>query len=102
MGSLHIICGDRMSVIAMPDHFDCAELARRIRMQVVRMTHFAGSSHVGSCLSIADLLSVLYGRVLRVDPKNPDWCDRDRFVLSKGHACAALYAALSERGFFPR
>lgn len=79
----------------------CQELAVRIRSHVLRMTHRARSSHVGSCLSIADLLAVLYGRVLRLDPHWPDWSERDRFLLSKGHAAAALYAVLAERGFFP-
>jgi transketolase len=65
------------------------------------MTHRANSSHIGSCLSIADLLAVLYGGQLRVDPTRPQWEERDRFILSKGHAAAALYAALAERGFFP-
>ncbi|MGE3277313.1 MAG: transketolase [Vicinamibacterales bacterium] len=74
-------------------------LARRLRVQVVRMTARARSSHVGGGLSMADLLAVLYGSVLRVDPARPDWPDRDRFILSKGHACAGLYAALAERGF---
>ncbi|MCG3128162.1 MAG: hypothetical protein CHACPFDD_03038 [Phycisphaerae bacterium] len=83
------------------DVADVVELARRIRAHVLRMTHGAGASHVGSCLSIADLLAVLYGRVLRVDPSNPADESRDRFVLSKGHAAAALYVVLAERGFFP-
>jgi transketolase len=65
------------------------------------MIHGAGSAHVGSSLSMADLLAVLYGSVLRVDPARPDWAGRDRFILSKGHACAGLYAVLAERGFFP-
>jgi len=82
-------------------HTELAELARRIRANVLRMTHKAKSSHVGSCLSEADLLAVLYGKVLRIRPGEPDWPARDRFVLSKGHACAGLYAALAERGFFP-
>jgi transketolase len=64
------------------------------------MVHHARSSHVGSSFSIADLLAVLYGGVLRVDPRRPDWPERDRFILSKGHACAAVYAALAEGGFF--
>jgi len=76
-------------------------LAKRIRQHVLRMVHRARSSHVGSSLSIADLLAVLYRDVLRVDPQRPDWPERDRFILSKGHACAAVYAALAERGFFP-
>lgn len=75
--------------------------ATQIRAHVLRMTHHAKSSHVGGCLSIADLLAVLYGRVLRVDPTHPNWPDRDRFILSKGHAAAAVYATLAERGFFP-
>lgn len=74
-------------------------LARRLRVQIVRMTARAKSSHVGGGLSMAEILAVLYGSVLRVDPARPDWDARDRFVLSKGHACAALYAALAERGF---
>ena len=77
------------------------ELAKRIRMHCVRMTARANSSHIGSALSAADLLAVLYGKVLRYDPQHPDWPDRDRFVLSKGHGCAALYAVLAECGFFP-
>jgi transketolase len=65
------------------------------------MTHRANASHIGSSLSIADLLAVLYSKILRLDPGSPGWPDRDRFVLSKGHGCAALYAALAECGFFP-
>lgn len=80
----------------------CRALARTIRQQVVRMTHRARASHVGTSLSMAELLAVLYGGVLRVRPAEPDWADRDRFVLSKGHGCAGLYAVLAERGFFPR
>jgi len=78
-----------------------AELARTVRLRTLRMTHRAKSSHIGTCFSMADLLAVLYGHVLRVDPARPDWPGRDRFVLSKGHGCAALYAVLAERGFFP-
>jgi transketolase len=66
------------------------------------MVHRAGASHVGSCFSIVDILYVLYFKVLRVDPTRPDWHQRDRFVLSKAHGSAALYAVLAERGFFPR
>ena len=56
---------------------------------------------MGSCLSIADIVAVLYGGVLRIDGRRPDWDDRDRFIFSKGHAAAVVYAALAERGFFP-
>ncbi len=76
-------------------------LARRIRLHAVRMTHRGEGCHVASSLSMADLLAVLYGKVLRVRPEAPDDPDRDRFILSKGHACAGLYAVLAESGFFP-
>lgn len=77
------------------------ELARRIRLHAVRMCASGGGSHVASVLSCADILAVLYGETLRLDPRNPSWPERDRFILSKGHACAGLYAVLAERGFFP-
>lgn len=77
-------------------------LAHRIRLHVLDMTSRAKSSHVGSSFSMAELLAVLYGKTLRVDPSRPDWPERDRFILSKGHGCAGLYAVLAERGFFPR
>jgi transketolase len=77
------------------------ELARRIREHCVRMTSRANASHVGSALSTADLLAVLYGRVLLCDATRPDWPERDRFILSKGHGCTALYAVLAEAGYFP-
>ncbi|ATQ41138.1 transketolase [Caulobacter mirabilis] len=80
---------------------DTEALALRLRRHVVRMTHRGNSSHVGSALSMADIMAVLYGRVLRVDPSQPKWPGRDRFILSKGHAGACVYAALAERGFFP-
>jgi transketolase len=76
------------------------ELALRLRRHVVRMCSRGGSSHVGSGLSIADIVAVLYGEVLRIDPRRPDWAERDRFILSKGHAGACVYAALAECGFF--
>lgn len=77
-------------------------LAKTIRAHVLRMTHKANASHVGTCLSIADILAVLYGGVLRVDPTQLDWPDRDRFILSKGHGAAAAYSVLAECGFFPK
>jgi transketolase len=77
------------------------DFALRLRRRVVRMCAAGGSAHVGSGLSMADLVAVLYGEVLRVDPADVAWPDRDRFILSKGHACACVYAALAERGFFP-
>lgn len=79
---------------------DTGELALRLRRHVVRMCSTGGSSHVGSGLSIADIIAVLYGEVLRLEPQRPNWPGRDRFILSKGHAGACIYAALAERGFF--
>lgn len=79
---------------------ESAELALRIRKHAVRMTNLGGSSHVGSVLSMADIVAVLYGGILRVDPSHPERPDRDRFILSKGHAGAGIYAALAETGFF--
>jgi transketolase len=75
-------------------------LALKIRRSILQMTHRAKSSHVGTSLSIADIMAVLYGDVLRVNPKEPSWPDRDRFVLSKGHGAAAAYAALAHAGYF--
>jgi transketolase len=77
------------------------DVAQRIRRHVLRMVNTARSSHIGTAYSMADLLAVLYGSVLNIDPTQPDWPDRDRFILSKGHGCTALYASLAERGFFP-
>ncbi|NEB80071.1 transketolase [Streptomyces sp. SID14478] len=76
-----------------------AERAHRVRERVLEMGAGETGTHVGGSLSAADLLTVLYGSVLRVRPHQPDWPDRDRFVLSKGHAGAALYAVLAEYGF---
>jgi len=80
---------------------DLADFARRIRRHSVNMTHRAKSSHVATSLSMADLLAVLYGEILRVNPAEADWPDRDRFIVSKGHGAAGVYAALAEKGFFP-
>lgn len=80
---------------------DLAEVCTRLRLHVLDIINRAGSSHVGSALSMIELLAVLYWRTLRVRPAEPGWPDRDRFVLSKGHGCAALYAVLAEQEFFP-
>lgn len=80
---------------------DTRQLAKAIRLHCLRMTSTGGSSHIGSCLSIADILAVLYGRCLHVDPAQPKHPGRDRFILSKGHAGAAVYATLAECGFMP-
>lgn len=77
------------------------ELARRVRIHSLHMTGLGGSSHIGSALSIVDLLAVLYFKILRHDPGRPRWPGRDRFILSKGHAGVAVYATLAELGYFP-
>lgn len=77
------------------------EKARRIRLATINAIHVAGTGHAGGALSIADLLAVLYFDEMRVRPTEPDWQERDRFVLSKGHACTSLYATLAECGYFP-
>lgn len=73
-----------------------------IRRHIVQMMYNAGGGHIGGSLSAVDILIPLYFHVMRIDPKNPHWKDRDRLVLSKGHAAAALYATMAERGYFPR
>jgi transketolase len=84
-----------------PTRIPPRELAYLIRRHCVEMTGRANASHIGSSLSMADMLAVLYAKILRYDPGRPDWEDRDRFILSKGHGCAALYAVLAECGYFP-
>lgn len=76
------------------------QLAWKIRRHGIEMTHLSGGSHIGAVLSVADIIAVLYADVLKYDPKNPKWDDRDRFILSKGHAGASIYATLAECGFF--
>ncbi|MDO8683773.1 MAG: transketolase [Armatimonadota bacterium] len=78
------------------------QMAREMRKDIVRMIGAAKSGHPGGSLSAADILAALYGHVMRHDPQNPSWSERDRFVLSKGHACPVLYAALAESGYFPK
>ena len=75
--------------------------ACKVRMGVIEGTHGAKAGHPGGSLSAADLFTYLYFKEMNVDPKNPKWEERDRFVLSKGHTAPGLYAALAERGFFP-
>ena len=76
------------------------EQAVQLRRGIVEMIHAAKAGHPGGSLSAVDMITALYFHVMRIDPQNPRWEDRDRFVLSKGHACPALYAALARRGFF--
>ena len=81
---------------------DLEEKTRLFRREILEMTFKAGSGHPGGSLSAVDIITVLYYHQMRVNPKNPKWADRDRFVLSKGHVCPALYAILAEIGFFPK
>ncbi len=78
------------------------QIAANIRLGILEGVHAAKSGHPGGSLSIADILAYLYFEEMNVDPKNPKWEDRDRFVLSKGHTAPALYAALAERGYFDK
>ena len=76
-------------------------ITSKMRAHIVKMLAAAGSGHPGGSLSATDIIASLYFKHMRIDPQNPDWADRDRFVLGKGHAAPALYAALAIRGYFP-
>jgi len=76
------------------------ETARLLRVDSLRLIHRRGAGHPGGALSAAEIMAVLYFHTLHIDPSRPDWPERDRFILSKGHASALLYAALTRRGFF--
>ena len=80
---------------------ELAKQARKLRKHVSEMLGEAGSGHPGGSLSAADIMTVLYWHEMNIDPARPDWPDRDRFVLSKGHAAPILYAVLAEKGYFP-
>ena len=79
---------------------ELSKVANRLRLDVVETVNACGDGHPGPCMSIADIMAVLYFEELKLDPKNPQWNERDRFVLSKGHACPILYAALARKGYF--
>ena len=85
-----------MTISTLPDSRSLEQ--RRV---ILKMTDASRRGHIASALSILEIVRVLYDSVLRVDPANPSWKDRDRFILSKGHGCMALYLLLAERGFFP-
>lgn len=87
-------------MLQKPDIKELKKKAIGIRKDVLKMLTLAGSGHTGGSLSIVDILIVLYYYEMRNDPKNPKWPERDRFLLSKGHACPALYAVLAEKGYF--
>ena len=77
------------------------ETAKLIRKDIIDMTYRCGEGHIATAFSSTEIITSLYFNVLRLKPKNPDWDDRDRFILSKGHGCYTLYSALARRGFFP-
>lgn len=85
-----------------PDIKELKKKAIGIRKDTLKMLTLAGSGHTGGSLSVVEILIALYHHELRIDPKKPDWPERDRFLLSKGHACPALYAVLADKGYFPR
>ena len=84
----------------MLSNIETQELARKVRIHAVKMVNKGGSSHIGSVLSIVDILAVLYGKVMQYRSNDPKWDGRDRFILSKGHAGAGVYAILAECKFF--
>ena len=83
-------------------NLELAKVANEIRKSIITAVHSAKCGHPGGSLSAADIFTYLYFEEMKVDPKNPKWEDRDRFVLSKGHVAPGLYAALAEKGFFPK
>ncbi|HJW22775.1 MAG TPA: transketolase [Candidatus Limnocylindrales bacterium] len=93
-----------IAAVGPPPAVDVAalrEVARRIRVEVIRSVNHARAGHIGGPLSAAEILAVLYFQVLRIRPDEPAWPDRDRFILSKGHSAIGLYAAMALRGYFP-
>ncbi len=83
------------------NHKKIFELSKNIRIHALKMANKGGSSHIASVFSMADIIAVLYENILQYDPKKPDMANRDRFILSKGHAGAGVYAVLAEKNFFP-
>jgi len=94
-----MVSSERPVTFVRRTQLDSEEMARRLRISCVKMVYAASSSHLGGSLSVADILAVLYSRILQVDASRPRWGNRDRLLYSKGHACAALYAVLNEVGF---
>jgi transketolase len=90
-----------MSVITEAKLLELHEIAHQLRIEALQMITKRGAGHIGGCFSAAEIITALYFSKLRLDPQDPAWPDRDRFILSKGHASAILYSALARRGFFP-
>ena len=90
-----------MDLLNVDDITELTERAKKIRQHIIKMTNAAGSGHPGGSLSAVEILVCLYFRILKHNPKDPHWAERDRFILSKGHAAPALYAVLAESGYIP-
>ena len=87
--------------LSMEEKQRLQDLARELRLTVIDVMAWSGGAHVGGSLSIIDILTILYFKYLKIDPANPQWEDRDRFILSKGHAAAGYIPVLAKRGYFP-
>src|SRR5260370_486360 len=98
-GSLMSTLTDALPSTRTESIADLKRRAIRLRIEIIKMIGAAGSGHPGGSLSEVELLATLYFRVLRHNPKNPGWRERDRFILSKGHGCPALYAVMAEAGY---
>lgn len=81
---------------------DLQEIAKKIRVDIIKMLERSQSGHPGGSLSAVEILTALYFKEMKIDPNNPKWEDRDRFVLSKGHGTPVLYGTLANKGFFPK
>jgi transketolase len=86
----------------MENYNELKSVAKKLRIDIIKMLEKSKSGHPGGSLSACEILTALYFKEMKIDPKNPKWEDRDRFVLSKGHGAPVLYAALAERGYFPK
>ncbi|KNF09171.1 transketolase, N-terminal subunit [Gottschalkia purinilytica] len=86
----------------MDNYCELKEISNKLRKNIINMIHESKSGHPGGSLSACEILTTLYFKEMKIDPKNPKWEDRDRFVLSKGHAAPVLYATLAEKGYFPK
>jgi transketolase len=93
--------GKLVDLLNVDDITELTERAKKIRQHIIKMTNAAGSGHPGGSLSAVEILTCLYFRILKHNPKDPHWPERDRFILSKGHAAPALYAVLAESGYIP-
>ena len=90
------------TIIETETIFDLEQKARETRKLILKMIYKAQSGHPGGSFSATEILTTLYFKIMNIDPENPSWVDRDRFILSKGHACPVLYATLALRGYFPK